>query len=361
LHKRILFLSFSNLLYDGRTRELLRVAEDLGEVIAIVRNGRQVRSDGLAVFCSGNYISFIMLCIKSALKLKTIDILFCDNRMACIPSLLISKLLRPNIIIQDMRELYIREELHSLKGKVGCIFEGALLQKADIIICANMQRAEMTNRIFHPKRMPLVFENIRKLAYMPGFDVADVKKSFEPYLRAGRIRIISTAGCSVSRTTDKLVMAAAEYMDTVDLLLVGSSGKNDRDMITGLLEKRSINNVFIIDQLTEGNLKYLISRCHIGAVIYGQYDSNNKYCASGKIYEFLFEGMPILTSDNPPLKEFCEKEKVGVASDMYSLALKKILQNYNFYRENSIKFFLSHNSEQNRTRLIREIANLLII
>ena len=69
--------------------------------------------------------------------------------------------------------------------------------------------------------------------------------------------------------------------------------------------------------MDQDHLKYFIENSQVGMVTYHQHDLNNKYCASGKIYEFLFEGKPVVTSTNPPLADFCGKYGIGIAEDNY--------------------------------------------
>ena len=64
--------------------------------------------------------------------------------------------------------------------------------------------------------------------------------------------------------------------------------------------------------MDQDHLKYFIENSQVGMVTYHQHDLNNKYCASGKIYEFLFEGKPdARTKVVKELKKFCVAEEMG--------------------------------------------------
>ena len=103
----------------------------------------------------------------------------------------------------------------------------------------------------------------------------------------------------------------------------------------------------------------MISKCHIGVVNYGQYDTNNKYCASGKLYEFLYEGIPVVTTTNPPLKRICEEEKVGVTDDGYADGINEVLNNYELYKANVERFTKKFTIAANDSILIKEIENTM--
>ena len=111
--------------------------------------------------------------------------------------------------------------------------------------------------------------------------------------------------------------------------------------------------------LTHTELKYLISQSHIGIVNYGQTDTNSKYCASGKLYEFLYEGIPVVTTSNSPLKRICDEEKIGVVDDRFADGINEVLRNYEFYKERVKAYTERVTVEDNNRKLICEIENIL--
>ena len=94
-------------------------------------------------------------------------------------------------------------------------------------------------------------------------------------------------------------------------------------------------------------------------VTYHQRDLNNRYCASGKIFEFLFEGKPVVTSTNPPLKDFCEKYKVGQASDDYEQAVRILAGQYDRWRNRVERFVSRVHVKQNNQKLAEQIRKQL--
>ena len=120
-----------------------------------------------------------------------------------------------------------------------------------------------------------------------------------------------------------------------------------------------MSNVELIGRLTQTELKYLISKCQIGIVNYGQYDTNNKYCASGKIYEFIYEGLPVVTTTNPTLKKLCDQEKIGYADDKYAEGINRIIENYNEYKMNVKRFASNNTIYDNDKKLINQIRERL--
>ncbi len=335
----ILFISCGNMDYDGRLRELVKVCRKLGNV-TLFSYGSEELFPGHHVYDSRmGYKDFITKTVKAAGKVKA-DIVFADNRRATIPALLINRK-KKAVLIQDCRELYDAKQFTELFNKIGCVAERHCAKKADILICANSFRADYMEKYWGTKR-PIVFENVRKLES----DESKIDKAaalIDPYLEDDEIRIVSTYGCSIDRTNDVLVKNINKINGNIKVFLVGSSGKEDENIIRGIIkEEKAEDKVVILRQMDQTELKYLISHSHIGVVNYNQKDLNNKYCASGKMYEFLYEGLPVITTTNPPLKKMCDDFGVGEADDQYFDGINKIINNYKDYKAAVRDFIAGH-------------------
>lgn len=335
----ILFLSYGIHEYDGRQRELIKICKDLGSTTYLTRTNPGFVPSDPAHRCfskSGRlaYISFIREAEQLFRELGNIDVIFADNRKATVPALRIKKKHPQVRIIQDARELYLKTEVSGLASKAGCYFEEKLYHQADVILCANKFRAERMQAEYHLPETPLVYENLRRLEYSPGAELTALAAPFSPLLEGEAVNIISTSGCSPARTNDRLVEALARVQTPCRLFLVGGSTPEEQAVIRDIIQKNGLHNVHILGMLNQDALKYLISQCHIGIVNYGKYDANNLYCASGKIYEFVFEGKPVVTTDNPPLVELCQEFGIGVASDRYEDALNQVIAQYDRYVQN---------------------------
>lgn len=352
---KILLISYGDLDYDGRLRSLISVFSQIGEVYTFTRGSILMTKQGK--ICNASYISFIGKAVYYARNIGKIDLLVLDNRKATIPGLLIQILLNPSHTIQDCRELYLFNEVHHFAGKVGCVFEKLMVRRADIVICANKERAEIMKKEYGLSKLPLVYENIRMLQYSSEEEKEFAKKRFAPFIKDDEIRIISSSGCSVSRTNDILVKNLKNVSKKCHLFLVGNSIAADLQMIKKLAALDTRNTVTILGQLNQTELKYLISQCHIGIVNYGQYDTNNKYCASGKLYEFLYEGIPVVTTTNPPLKRICDEEKIGVADDNYADGINEIISRYSTYKISVQQFSKMYTIDLNDKMLISLLTN----
>lgn len=351
--KKILLVSYGDYDYDGRLRELIKVFDNIGTLYCYTR-GSEAKSAKHKLFSGKSYLGFIKSAVSFGKKIGNFDVLVLDNRRATIPGLMLKKSLKPKVVIQDCRELYISKDMDSFVSKVGCFFESKMIEKADIIISANKKRAEIMQQMYSLKKEPLVYENLRKLEYDRN-NRSVYEKKYADILKNDEYRIISTSGCSISRTNDVLVENISQINHKVRVLLVGGSTHEDIVAIRKICKDKHIDNVEIIDNLEQDELKWLIQQSHIGVVNYNQNDLNNKYCASGKIYEFVYEGKPVITTTNPPLMDLCDEYQIGEPDDEYYIGINKIIENYDFYKERVENFTKLNTVENNNERIIDEL------
>lgn len=360
----ILFISYGIYEYDGRTRELMEISEQLGKTQYITRgisqNTKWVKNHCIisnrGIFA---YLKFIFHCIIKAIGINKIDILFVDNRKAIIPALIIKLIKKPKYIIQDVRELYIIDEVKHITGKIGCIIEKILIKRSDIIICANKYRAKIMKNYYKLDLEPLVYENVRALKYSGRSTQNELKEKYKHYFTNNTIKIVSTSGCDMSRNTDKLVYAMDELGKKFELFLVGCENESDISKIQKIIQEKNLDNVHLINKLEIDELKYFLNNCNIGIVNYHKQDMNNIYCASGKIYEYIFEGLPVVTTENIPLVDICNAYEIGVADDDYVEGIKKVAKKYNFYSKNVEKYVNKISVENNNLELIEDIKLLI--
>ena len=354
----ILMISYGEYEYDGRLRELHKVSKQLGKTI-LFSNGTTRESDGHILVNASSYLKFIKKVVKEGKKLDSVDVIFLDNRKSILPGLLLKKHFKNAKIILDCRELYLSKYVKHFAGKVGCLIEKRGLKKADAIICANEERAVFMKDYYKLNVKPLVFMNLRALSFSSTENEIGSKTKFADINKPGEIRIVSTAGCDVSRLTDVLVTNLPKVSSPCRLFLIGSSTEKDKKTINDICAKNNIHNVEIIEKLNQDDLKALIDYCHIGVVSYHQNDLNNKYCASGKIYEFIYEGLPVVTTTNPPLQHFCEQFNVGCSSDSFYDSINQLVQNYGAFKKRVLSFCNNNSIVDNNNNLFKQLIAML--
>lgn len=205
-----------------------------------------------------------------------------------------------------------------LAGKIGCIVERPMIKTSDIIICASHERSEIMQEVYKLKEAPLVYENLRRLEYESPDSFHKAEERFRYLIHDSEIRIIASYGCDASRHNDILVKNIPRVKKKCRLILAGWSSESDERLVRNIIQSLDIRNVEITGRLTHTELLYLIRSSHIGIVNYDSERLNDKFCASGKLYEFIYEGLPVVTTSNPPLKRLCNEWKIGSSYTAYS-------------------------------------------
>lgn len=333
---KILLISCGNTQHDGRLRELIAVCRALGELSCITNDTASLGAghDAAQAGRARSYPAFIRFCLKRTRGRRDFDLVLADNRKALLPAYLVLRRQKGARFVIDARELYLLEETKGFASRLGCRIEKYLNPKADLVIAANEERADIMQRYYALGRRPLVFENMRLLHYPEAYAGLELPDEIRESLGDPRMKFVSTAGCALARRTEALVEAAAGQRGRMILYLVGRSAPEELGAIRALIGRTGADNVLILDRnLNEGELKDFIGRCDVGVVNYSMANANNKYCASGKIYEFLAEGKPVLTTENPPLLNFVRRFGVGAADDGYTRGIEALLDHYADYRK----------------------------
>ena len=327
---KILFISAADKDFDGRTRALTDILKKFADVIEITGTKKEDHKEHehFRISLQNGYYTFIKKSIIAGKTVKNVDCIFVDNRKATIPALKLYKILHPKKMYYDARELYLKNEVKGITSKIGCLFEEKMIAKADFVICANYERKKIMEKKFTHKNDILVFENFRKLLYTKDGVKEIVEKKYGNIFEKGYTHIISTAGCEIERGADKLVKAVSNLSYPNQLFLVGCKNNNETEQIKDFVKKNNMENVYFIPRLNQDELKYFISKCDIGVAMYHKKNSNNLYCSSGKVYEYIYEGLPVAVTDNPPLQHLVETYPVGCANADIKIALEKVFSNY---------------------------------
>lgn len=343
---KLLFLTGSNTKFDGRTRELINVAESIGDTYII--SNHKLKS----------YAKFLIDAILMGMKQKNTDIIFADNRKASIPALILVSIIKPKLLIYDARELYFAHESETLASKIGCFFEKKIIEKADIVICANEERKEIMDEHYTLKHPVIVFDNFRSLKYTSD-DISNIVDKYKNLFEDNKFTIISTSGCEIGRGTLDMIKAVSELDFESQLLLVGCRDDKERDIVGRIIESEGYDNIIMIPRVGIDELKYLISKSSVGIAMYHQKNLNNKYCSSGKIYEYVYEGVPVATSDNPPLKNFIERHNVGVADSNIKDAIISVYKQYEHFKSQSNALRNASIVEQSQEEFKQSIKKLI--
>ena len=103
---KILLISYDYYKYDGRLRELIKVAKELGETTYITRasDGEKPIEDRHILYHDRGYSHFLLFICQKMGELGLQDIIFIDNRKGILPGYLAKRLTHARYVKTEDRK-----------------------------------------------------------------------------------------------------------------------------------------------------------------------------------------------------------------------------------------------------------------
>jgi glycosyltransferase involved in cell wall biosynthesis len=259
-------------------------------------------------------------------------------------------------------ELY--GEQTSKYSRVLLKIESALLNRGvDGVITQNIYRADVYEKERRSRIKPVLVRNTKNGAAVKPNGKLRERLS----LRASTKIVLYEGHLIQGRMLDSLV-EAMRYMRGSDvvLVLIGQVtdwwSKNCEPVIArfGLDEV-----VFQLPHVEHGRIIDFIADANLGVIIYDDSCRNNKYCAPGKLSDYLFAGIPIVCPAYPPLLDILGSFKIGLTFEKQSpieisKKLKEVLSTPSeVWKSNILEALKDYNWESDKTRLIDVYTSLI--
>ena len=264
----------------------------------------------LAICCSKK---LLILSRKSALVFLLCYPIFCWWHRAA----------RPHIIY-DMWEFYTLKEHKKLTSRLGTLVEIFVLKRVNKVIVCNAHRKTLIRRYYGIENADVI-ENIRALPYEEISDV-NLKEKYLSHISWSAVNFVITNGFSSERGDTNLIEAFANQYN-YSLTFIGRSTAADEVLLEELISKKGLSNIYKVNTIPYAILAGVVKFFDFGVVNYSLRNLNNKYCASGKVYEFMFLGLPVLTSSNPSLKQVTDHYHCGESTNELSTGISRLVTN----------------------------------
>ena len=377
MKKKIVFAVYHNVNSEARSKEFLECCTMLGEVdfvsYALPVGFENVRSHIIDKKSPFALIHFLQTAMKTIDEIKPDIVVLHDNDCSVLVPRIKKK--HPNVkIVYDSSELYIKAGdfkkkrffgtngmvlwLKSTLSKFRPICEKKYLKNADLVFAANIERANIMKDYFQLKSVPLVFDNMHRI--YDEYDEDACKEKFNGKIIEGKFNILFGGGISEERQTFDYINAFLKLGEEYNLVIAGTASAVAYKKYEELLKNTNANNIFYIGFISRAELRYCMQKVQASVVVFAKDSYNTLYCASGKLYESLFEGCPILCSENPPLKRLCESYGIGISSDHFDEAAKRMSMDYQMYRANVRQYTLNLKYEERVTALADTIKREIL-
>lgn len=247
--------------------------------------------------------------------------------------------------VYDAHELIIPEEdvEQSRRDRFFYLSEKWIINRADLVIAANAERAKCMAEHYHLSSLPLVISNIPPMPKEAlGREGTDKKY---PVLRRqdpAEIRLVYQGDMSLDRGIGKFVRAMKALDGRFRLFLIG--GGPDVEKLKQIAAEDGVEKrVVFLGKVPRDHLYDLLKTCDVGIVTYPERGLNNILCAPNKIYEYAQAGLPMISNNNPTIEAVFARFKVGKISTSPAADIPELSAHLHDYRGN-IQSFLNANS-----------------
>jgi len=263
----------------------------------------------------------IYFCITTFLELsrrKEIEYVQCCG-LATLLSGVLLKLKKKNVIvIYDSTELTVERE-KGIKRIIWKLIQIICLPYCDFVIQAEPFRLEFFSKEYKV--------NADKLVMIGNFPYLKNSNCTEREKKDDKIRVLYFGIIGAGRGYHELVKAFDGFTE-YELHLIGPGKKKYISEIKELCKES--NNIKILPPVKNTEIESVFSQYDIGYAYYENTQLNNYYCAPNKIYDYLNNGLPVISNNYPGLIAILEKNNVGVcipsiSKENISLAIEKIL------------------------------------
>lgn len=364
----ILYAVYHELKWEMRSKEVLQALQLIGKVTVITiddipeecknENTQIIVCKGINGIPGSRYLNFHYEIYKNIRKGLFNSILLHDMPH---PIRYVKKNYPNMKVLYDQSELVINRKVKNIKSLLLSLFdkiEKRNLYKLDLYISACQERAEIAISYFKlNKSNVIVFDNIHKIQDL--YTDENVCKKYNCLFNKDTFNVLYGGGIRYDRGTYELAYAFKQLGSKYRLILAGKPWDGE-DKFNNFLKQQKIDNVNFIGFVSRDDWGYLLKRCHATVVYFLQNTINNKYCASGKMYESLFMHKPIICSSNPPLANLCAKYNCGASGDNLVEIIRNVRENYEEYVLGTEKFENEIDYEARITTLANQIKTYIL-
>lgn len=205
-------------------------------------------------------------------------------------------------LVFDNNELHIESFGPGLKARIWKPIHNHAVRRCDVIFHAETNRLDHFKKHYPGAAKPqLVIENF------PSFR-EELPDRAPP---EDNVRVIYLGGFGEGRFTIEIIEAFASLPPSVQLDIVGSGRPAFVAKVSKHLKELGVNHVRILPAVPYAEIPKLLESYHIGVALYRNTNLNNYYCAPNKVYDYLMNGMPVITNRYPGLVSVIEANRVG--------------------------------------------------
>ena len=296
------------------------------------------------------FIMFIYQ-VKKYLKNKEIDIIHAHDVDGLITGFFCKS--RKTNLIYDSHELF--SGLKNLKiSPFFFMLEWVLLKKVDRIISVSPSICTTLNKLYSPKKRPLLIRNTPNEFIIPR-NQETLKQKLR--LKENHKILVYQGMLNAGRGLENLIQILPLLKTNIVLVLIGTGAfeKNLKDLAVQLSVQ---NRVFFTGYIEHEKLLNYTSSADLAIYLLNITKLNTKYCLPNKILEFIQAEIPIISTETRDIKKLIEKYAIGETVDPSNIndvvhKIEKILDKPEEYKNCLVKAKKELSWENEEKKLIK--------
>jgi len=378
---RFLVILYGDLEYDGRVQRMIEILTALGEVLLVdialeVHSSVGVHTDKGVVHCRVNisrkagkvwpHLRFWIEAVRVA-KLYRPNVVISEDFFTAFPGWLAAWIGKSRLVY-DAHELIIPEfgRTMSRRDAFWYYLERWVVHYADLVIAANPERAKLMAEYYDLWRKPEYMRNIPPHGAVNVSDMAEIARRYPAIARKNTTdrTFLYQGDISLARGLERFVEALTYLPPNYRLLMAGNGP--DLERLKELGEPLSKEGRFaMLGRVPHKLLPAVNARADVGIVTYPYEGLNNIYCAPNKLFEYAQAGLPVIATDQPPLKAMISKYEIGITiarndspADI-AAGLESLVSHREYYCANLPRFVDAHRWEDEVIRVRQAIQNVV--
>jgi len=317
----ILMAVYNDLEKDGRVqRSATALAKQYEVIVVSVASQTKYSNDSYQtkeisipsfIYLRSLRLFYFWVCIVyEAIKSRP-TILYMHDFFLSLPGYLGSRLAGARCIY-DSHELIIPGGMpgEGLRGMFFYFLERMSIKNFDLVIAANQERALAMQQHYRLQCVPLVVQNVldKNMKSISDEELISIYPVLQPN---DRIRLIYQGALGPDRGLDAFIMAMKFLEDGYEMIIVG--GGPDVERLKQQAENaHCADRVIFLGLVPRGHLQGIMETAHIGIVTYTGKGLNSIYCAPNKIYEYAQAGLPVITTNQPTIRNIMHQHQIGL-------------------------------------------------
>lgn len=241
--------------------------------------------------------------------------------VANVDAAFVPMLLKHRRILWDLHELPLRFIGNSLTKKL----LRYVFNRCIVVLHANPQREQYLESIGVVKDSAKHFS----LRNYPNFEESD--KEYDDKYHGfvnwkGDRKCVYLQGLNMDRRAPFESISAVLATPELCAVVIGGFDAQIKQRLVDTFGEELKERVLFVGKIPQLKIPQFMKQCYMSLVFYKNVNANNYFCEANRFYQAVIEGLPVVTGNNPSMKELVAEYGLGVSIEDDGRQVDKIIE-----------------------------------